>query len=377
MELHIIDLSNVLCVGAFAGRSKGYATQNIPTGGIYQVIQRIRKINPFENPDKKLVIVTDHKENIRKDKYDIYKSQRGKYDSESTKIQKKGVRLQEELILNVLSQVGIPIFTKEGYEADDLMFNIIYNYVVQEGNPLHHDTTVYLHTSDGDWIGVLGLAPNNIFYECTTTVSELSQVNTYRDFIKVTNRYPEYEYLQRALYGDKADNYKGITDDLGVGFLNQMQLELEEYQKTTHISQYFWYMDWWREYLLRFAGTNPNYIASVIENVELAFPYFLPEIALGDLSYIDNYTPDWSKLYEFVDLFSIKALQKQLGKISPFSDEKAQALNKLKVYYKSEYNEVFKMYTGLTKELSEPVLSTEAVDRIYHNVTARIPTINI
>lgn len=375
-EYHILDLYNIICVGAYAGRSKSYASQNIPTGGIYQVLQRIRKIQAIQNKDKHIIVVTDSRKNFRKDKYDVYKAQRGLYDSDSKKIQREAVRLQEIILKGLFRKMGIPVFEVDGYEADDLVFNILFNLATVGETPLYN-SRVYLHTSDGDWIGNMTLSPENILFDCTTTTSDISKVKTFNDFELTTGKSPDYEFFERMIYGDKADNYKGVQTVFSGKELDKIYDKVTEILQTTPVEHISWNMDWWKEFMLDFAGTDENKIRVVLESVELAFPYYMKQIAEGDIIDKLNQTPDWKVLYQFTDLFQIKIFEKDLGAISKFSEEKAYKLNTFKEQYKHEFHKVFKTYEGLSLEVREPVISIESVDKIYDYLYNKIPKIDI
>lgn len=377
-QIHIIDLYNILCVGAYGGRTKSYATQSIPTGGIYQVLQRIRKIRPVHKDDVHIVIVTDSKNNIRKNKYEVYKANRGLYDDKTKKIQRKAVHLQEELLKDLFERMNIPVFEVDGYEADDLAFNIMLSLAYTEGNPLY-DYQVYMHTSDGDWIGNMMLAPDNVFYDCTTYRSRLAKVKTYREFTNLNNSEPDYEYFHRMIYGDKADNYKGLQSVFSSSEIDLIYDKVEEYLVKENLEFYAigWDMEWWKEFLTSFAGTDERKIRGVLESVELAFPYTLPQIADIDIRNQIFTKVNWKAMYQFTDLFQIKLFEKELGKVSKFSDEKVQTLTKIKLHYRDRYKEVFESYEGLKREIREPLITQESLNEIYDNLYKRMPKVNM
>lgn len=369
MELHIIDLDNILHVGALSGRSLDWAVNNIPTGGIYQVLQRIRKINPFDNPNKKIIIVSDVKENIRKENYPHYKAQRGKYDNEAKKVQRKGIRLQKTLIMDMFQKCGIPVIEKRGYEADDIMFNILLSHIYAKGNPLFHETTSTLHTSDADWIGAMCLSPNNIFFDCTTTTSKLRNITDIYSYMGNFQRDPGMEYIDRILYGDTSDNYKGISQVLNTDITLGIKGSLEQYMRENPSGQYIWNSTWWKEYLTSYIS-DPAIAEVVVESVDLALPFYMEEIAMNPN--IANYTPNWEPMKDFTKVLRIKILEKHLGNIGEYTDKLNDYLNRLKSAYMKDYSEVFEMYEGLIFDTSNSPISDEKVGRIFEDVYLKL-----
>lgn len=376
MEIHIIDLNNLLCVGAYGSRSKDYAVDGIPTGGIYQVLQRVKKINPMDNPNKKIIFVCDHKDNVRKQNYPHYKAQRGKYDGEREKIQRKAVRLQEQVMIDYLKENGFPVIQYPGYEADDIMFNLILNRLYDPNTKIHQGSEqFFLHTSDGDWVGAMGLSPRNIFFECSTNSSKLSDVRTYDQYVSKFNTYPEYAYLDRFYGGDQSDNYKGVSNHVPKPIIDKM---VDYMGKQNQFYYGFWNMSYIQNYLTQNYEdmSRPEVTQSVIENLYLSFPFYMEDIA--QKPYIDRIDADWSKIAGLTDLLHIKIFKKYYGDPTPFDDKKRTQIEQFKNKYR-EYGEVFSVYKGLQFEKSArpvfdktPVISAENLIEISTQVNNQV-----
>ena len=142
---------------------------------------------------------------FRDDVYEDYKATRTKSDQD--------LYDQIPLIYDVVEAFGVPIFTKEGFEADDVI-----GTVVKKLNDKYKDLQSVIVTGDMDILQLVN--------ERTTVFSlrkGMSDVVRY-DAEKVTERYgfgPERVIDYKALRGDTSDNIPGVK---GIGEKTAVQL---------------------------------------------------------------------------------------------------------------------------------------------------------
>src|SRR3989344_1211246 len=91
--------------------------QGEPTGALYGFIAMLVKIIRELKPDYLVAGYDLPKPTFRHIVYENYKAQRPKTDN--------GLILQIEASRNILKAFGIPIYEKEGFEADDIIGTIV------------------------------------------------------------------------------------------------------------------------------------------------------------------------------------------------------------------------------------------------------------
>lgn len=125
--LHIYDGNVYLAYGS-NGKFKDFNWCGFPTGGIYALFKDLiaYKFN------HQVVVFDNH--SFKKDKCGYYKANR----SGNSKVIAQSVFLQE-----LLPKSGLQVFSKYGYEGDDLIYNIV------ENNYKNYDGIV-IHTVDMD-----------------------------------------------------------------------------------------------------------------------------------------------------------------------------------------------------------------------------------
>ena len=191
-RLCIID-GNSYCYRAY------YAIRNLsnskgqPTNAVYGFITMLNRLIKEQEPDY-LAIAFDMKgPTFRHKKYKEYKLTR--------KPMPDDLSVQMPIIKNVVMAYDIPIFEKQGYEADDIMATIS-KWAAKESI----ETNIV--TGDKDILQLVG--PHVLVH------------NTHKDGLiydkdKVIERYgvgPESIVDLMGLMGDQSDNYKGVQ---GIG----------------------------------------------------------------------------------------------------------------------------------------------------------------
>ena len=364
-RVHVIDLDNVLHVGAKAGHSKDYNIDGVPTGGIYYLLSTLRKSGWIDNPQgNPVVVVYDTHRNYRKEIATYYKAHR-KNKSNVELIRDKGVWLQKDIAVNVLNKCGVLTLGMEGLEADDLMFNLALNLACHPSQPLLNGIQLRLHTSDEDWVGAMGLAPN-IVIDPTVKASTLHQKRTYNDYQRNTGKSVEDCYMERALYGDNSDGYKGFGDT----FRDTLGRSTSEIYGLPEVQQYFYQKYWDRTFWIalynKYYASNPELLKEMVNQTNLAFPVFLQEVFETDLLRYCESTPTFTPLAQLLNVLRIRVLEKNLGPLHPFNENHKQQINSLKSKYSGEYGEVFELYSSnKVRYLPEVKITIEEVNKSF------------
>jgi DNA polymerase-1 len=165
-----------------------------PTNAIYGFINILNKILKEKKPAYLAACFDVSRDTFRLKKFAEYKMQRPPMP--------EGLSSQIPLIKEIISAYGIPIFEKEGFEADDIIATMVKKSKEKE-------LSVTIVSSDKD---ILQLVDDK-----TVVFSPYKDEGVIYDQKKVIERYgvsPERMPDIIALMGDQADNIPGIT---GIG----------------------------------------------------------------------------------------------------------------------------------------------------------------
>ena len=361
MNIHIIDLDNILHVGTKAGRMGKFNTMAFPTGGLYRLFGLLKSAGVFTDPENnKAIVVYDKMTGYRRQIYPEYKQSRKAYKSDDDKTKDKAVQLQKEFVIDLLNKSGILVMGNELLEADDIMFNIALHFAWNPSQPLINGTNLILYSSDADWVGALGLAPN-IYFSCTNSNSEkLNSIREYSDYMGAFGTALEYHYAWRAIYGDVSDGYAGYRDP--------SILNTEEMKTVTNTN--YWNYFFWEELIKRYHGSeDAEILNSMLLNLRLAFPIYSPDIYNQDfLSMLNHLTIDKIAIKEKLEILRIKILEKELGKLNDFSDEHAEKMRNIIRNFTPKYQVVFDYYSKIQYI---PKISTEDVDKAFSRTTIK------
>lgn len=192
-RLIIID-SNALLHRAFHALPPLMTKSGQETGAVYGFLLTLFKAIKDLNP-RHIVATFDTKaKTFRHEKFENYKAQRPTTPT--------GIISQIPITKEVLTAMGIPVFAKEGFEADDLIATICKK---------NNDIKIYILTGDLD---NLQLINENI--KVYTLGKGIKDTVIY-DKIKVEERFgvlPSQMVDLKALMGDPSDNIPGVE---GVG----------------------------------------------------------------------------------------------------------------------------------------------------------------
>ena len=187
--------------------------------GVEVFIERFLSKWLTQGPAHKLILVGEGGNEYRRSLYPDYKGNRGDPASELASQQIEKV---QQRVNSLLLGLGLTITKQEGAEADDL---IAYLALHLEGRKL-------IHTVDKDLAALAALANTTVCYH---SVKEGEQYYA----TEVDDLPPQLLTLQKAIVGDKSDNYKGVPGVGDVGWSKLVAnygvsglLEIEKYVKT-------------------------------------------------------------------------------------------------------------------------------------------------
>jgi len=188
----LID-GNAFCYRAFYGIRSLTTSSGRPTNAIYGFVTMLQKLVTEEKPEYLAVSFDLKGETFRKKEFKAYKIHRKPMPDE----------LVEQLptIKKALKCYRIPIFEKEGYEADDVLATL-------SKQLSEKDVEVYIVTADKD---ILQLVNNNVF------VYHSHKEGLIYDKKRVKERFgvaPEKIVELIGLCGDDSDNIPGVP---GIG----------------------------------------------------------------------------------------------------------------------------------------------------------------
>jgi DNA polymerase-1 len=192
MKIILID-GNSFCYRAFYAIRELRSSKGQPTNAVYGFITMLEKISKELSPDGVAVAFDLKGPTFRHQRYDQYKIQRQPMPDD--------LIAQMPVIKDVVRAMNIPIFEKEGYEADDVIGTI-----ARLCESAGHE--VYIVTSDKD---VLQLVTDRV------KVINPMKENFIYDSKAVKERFgvePARVIEIMALMGDASDNIPGVP---GVG----------------------------------------------------------------------------------------------------------------------------------------------------------------
>ena len=195
-------------------RTNMQTTEHTPTWAVYgffkAIFDLLKQNNGLNNikPDSIAVAFDVSRKTFRLEKYEGYKANR--------ETMPDSLRPQFGLIMEGLSALNIPIYTKEGFEGDDIIGTI-----AKKATELNHKT--YILTGDKDSLQLIDREGS-----VSVLIPSKGELVTY-DWDKVFEKlgvYPNQVIDYKALCGDTSDNIPGVK---GIGPKTACSL-LEEYK---------------------------------------------------------------------------------------------------------------------------------------------------
>ncbi len=209
-------------------RTNMQTTEHTPTWAVYgffkAIFDLLKQNNGLDNinPDSIAVAFDVSRHTFRLEKYEGYKANRESMPD--------SLRPQLGLIMEGLKAMNIPIYTKEGFEGDDIIGTI-----ARKAAALHHKT--YILTGDRDSFQLIDKEGS-----IKVLIPSKGEIVTY-DWDKVYEKmevYPNQVIDYKALCGDTSDDIpgvKGIGPKTASGLLNEYKTLENIYQNLDNISK--------------------------------------------------------------------------------------------------------------------------------------------
>lgn len=300
-RLVVIDGNHLIHRAFYAIQNPLKTSSGEQTNAIYGFASMLLNIIEAEEPDYIAVTFDEHAPTFRHEKYEEYKATRVKAPDE--------LYAQIPRIREMVKRFNMPAFSKEGYEADDMMGTLA-KKAQKEG------IDTFIVTGDMDMLQMINDNIHVVFPH-----------KGYKDPIvydaeKVHKKYgihPDQVVDYKALVGDSSDNIKGVD---GIGPKGAEQL-LSRYKTLDgiyeHIEEITGSM---QERLVR--DEEAAYFAQSLVRIVTDVPcdWKKKETELGKLDYIG--------LQKFFEEMEMKSLQKRLKKITP--TEKLQPENQMSLF---------------------------------------------
>ncbi len=171
MNLHVVDMSPCVYAGTFNRHSiipgdliktvNGWRETYIPTGGTSQIFNILAQ---WMN-DGDFAFVADRQPTIKQEMYPNYKCSR---------THPANVAVSKDVAEYILSDCGFTIYYRDGYEADDIIANIV---------TANHDKYehIYVHTADSD---LYLLVDEKVSIEPTSTQAKRINFDNYSSAVK-------------------------------------------------------------------------------------------------------------------------------------------------------------------------------------------------
>ncbi len=209
-------------------RTNMQTTEHTPTWAVYgffkAIFDLLKQNNGLDNisPDSIAVAFDVSRHTFRLEKYEGYKANR--------EAMPDSLRPQLGLIMEGLKALNIPIYTKEGFEGDDIIGTIS-----KKAKSLHHKT--YILTGDRDSFQLIDKEGT-----IKVLIPSKGEIVTY-DWDKVYEKmevYPNQVIDYKALCGDTSDNIpgvKGIGPKTASNLLGEFKTLENIYQNIDNISK--------------------------------------------------------------------------------------------------------------------------------------------
>ena len=205
MEKLILIDGNSLLNRAFYATPVFTTKDGTPTNGVFGFVKLLLKIISDKKPTHMAVAFDVHAPTFRHKEYSEYQAGRKPMPSE--------LAVQMPILKDVLQKMGVCIYEKAGYEADDVIGTLAKRFSVQ----------TYIYTGDRDSYQLVDESTTVCYTKRgVSDLLELTQEN-FCDEIGLT---PLQIIDLKALMGDKSDNIPGVA---GVGEKSAVGL-LTEYK---------------------------------------------------------------------------------------------------------------------------------------------------
>jgi len=167
-------------------------SRGIPTNATYAFMNMLKKLLNEEKPDILVIVFDSKKPSFREEILKTYKAQRPPMPG--------NLSIQIPYVKMVVEAMGLPMFEKEGFEADDIIGTIVEKLKEE-------DVTTYIITSDKD---MMQLVSDKVFVLDTMKNLLIREEEVVEKFGVKPSLIIDY----LALCGDASDNIPGVS---GIG----------------------------------------------------------------------------------------------------------------------------------------------------------------
>lgn len=216
-KLVLIDGNSIMNRAFYATMGRNFTSPDgKPTNALYGFLQILFRIVEDEKPNYLAVSFDLKGENKRKQIYSEYKAGRHSMPED--------LRMQMDMIKDILRKMNIPIYEKAGEEADDILGTI------SKKITKNHEIKVCILTGDRDYFQ---LVDSKIYIKYPKTSLGKTEYIIY-DEEKIKTEYtllPNDLIELKALMGDSSDNIPGVK---GIGEKTAIKL-LKEYSNLENL----------------------------------------------------------------------------------------------------------------------------------------------
>ncbi|MBU0727466.1 hypothetical protein KKA95_02170 [Patescibacteria group bacterium] len=287
-KLVVIDGNHLIHRAFYAIQSPLHTSSGEQTNAIYGFASMLLNIIDLEKPDYIAMTFDEKAPTFRHDEHEGYKATRTKAPDE--------LYAQIPRIREMVKSFNIPIYVKEGFEADDMMGTIAVSAKKQ-------GIDTYVITGDMDALQLINSGVNVVFPH-----------KGYKEPIvfdkeKVVEKYgitPDQVVDYKALMGDSSDNIKGVE---GIGPVGAVKL-LNQYQTLDGIYEHLDEITGGiHDKLMN--GKEDAYFSQRMARIVTDVPN---DFTLEDT---DMNTLDYQGLGKFFEEMEMASLQRRLKKMTP------------------------------------------------------------
>ena len=146
MILRVFDVSEYIYAGnrgadivRLVEDSAPYRVESLPVGGVRHILREIKR---YHDENTQLVFCMDRIPTFKRQLFDLWWKERGGYKG-NRKPKDPDIMIQQSLAEDILNELGVNVLAKEGYEADDMIANVV-NYYADSYEK------IYIHARDSD-----------------------------------------------------------------------------------------------------------------------------------------------------------------------------------------------------------------------------------
>ena len=330
-------------------------SENQPTWAVYGFFKAIFDLLSKIKPDSIAVTFDVSRHTFRTEMYEEYKANRESMPD--------ALHTQLELICQGLQAFDIPIYTREGFEADDLIGTISLR-----ASKLGHTTLIL--TGDQDSFQLID--EEGLIKVLIPSKGEIVEYNWNRVYDKL-GVYPNQVVDYKGLRGDTSDNIPGIK---GIGEKTAQKL-LGEYGTLDNVLEH---CDEIKQNAIRekiCAGKEvaklSQKLAQIVRDVDIDFDFDKAEVVLPDINKVSEFLRRM-QFYSF-----IKNINKILASFNPESASKTETpvILENKPVVNEEFTGQLGLFTQAIKESVEDIdfkCKTISTDDEFNSLTERLKT---